>query len=397
MKKENWWMGWFVVILILVVVALQWLRVDQQTAYDVYGFSLSFENNSERTISWLSSQAIEGVALQLKHRAERWEDARVFEADQHSYKDHEGKMVYSYHVQIKQLEGPNDYTYRITASDDILSEDYTFAVAGEEESFQFIHIADSQGKTEEDFKQWGITLQAAVDAAPQAAFIVHSGDMTDDPTIEQQWKWFYRYAQPLAEIPLLPTTGNHEQIDGDASSFSFRFYMPSNGAEDSLEDTTYYTVYQNALYISLNTEGNIDGQTKWLKQVLSEHAAQWIIVSTHRGIYGASRFKDGDDWAQLFEQYGVDIVLQGHNHQYSRTYPLIGGRAVNEQEKGPIYVTMNASGTKFNEEKKAKDYQAIAFQNGQPMYGVIEVSPNVLTYSAYDISGKMLDQFSITK
>jgi hypothetical protein len=25
----------------------------------------------------------------------------------------------------------------------------------------------------------------------------------------------------------------------------------------------------------------------------------------------------------LFEQYGVDLVLQGHNHNYERTYPIV--------------------------------------------------------------------------
>ncbi|MGM9531349.1 hypothetical protein [Intestinibacter sp.] len=28
-------------------------------------------------------------------------------------------------------------------------------------------------------------------------------------------------------------------------------------------------------------------------------------------------------WSRLFEKYGVDLVLSGHKHTYSRTYPLI--------------------------------------------------------------------------
>jgi len=412
----------FVAILILVVVVLQWPNAEQQTGqteqpkqtqnsqqqqqqqdtvpveYSIYGISMSFEDDSKRTITWLSQQPIEYSSLQVKRADETWEDAAIIEADEHASTDQGGEQVYSYTAKTDHFQASYSYQYRITAVEQIISEEYTINIAeANEEAFQFIHITDSQGVVENDYRQWGRTLQAAVDAAPQAAFIVHGGDLTDDPTSEQQWKWFYQYAPSLTTIPFFPTTGNHEQIDDNASGFSVRFHMPNNGAEGSLENTTYYSLYQNMLFISLNTEGNIKGQTDWLEQVLSEHSEQykWVVVSMHRGVYGASRFKDAKDWVKLFDEYGVDLVLQGHNHQYSRSYPLVDGDAVKEQEKGTVYVTLNASGTKFNDEKKAKDYQAIAFQNGKSMYAVVDVTQDQLTHSAYDISDKLLDQFII--
>ena len=32
---------------------------------------------------------------------------------------------------------------------------------------------------------------------PESQFIVHSGDMTEDPNIEQQWKWFFQFSKAL--------------------------------------------------------------------------------------------------------------------------------------------------------------------------------------------------------
>ena len=49
------------------------------------------------------------------------------------------------------------------------------------------------------------------------------------------------------------------------------------------------------LYISMNTEGDIEEQTSWLEQVLEKHPQKWIIVSMHRGVYGGSRFNEADD------------------------------------------------------------------------------------------------------
>jgi len=416
MKQDYIWLIGFVAILLLVVLVLQWpeekeqhepqqqteQQPKQQNAevkdYAIYGISMSLANGSQRTFNWLASKPISHSLIEVKKADETWENAVRIEAAEHTYIDKNGEQVYAYKAQSDYFQSSYSYQYRIAAGEQIISEEYTINITDDnEEAFQFIHITDSQGVVENDYKQWGKTLQAAVEAAPQAAFIVHGGDLTDDPTSEQQWKWFYQYAPSLTTIPFMPTTGNHEQIDGDAAGFSVRFQMPDNGAEGSIENTTYYALYHNLLFISLNTEGNVKGQTAWLKQVLSEYSEQynWIVVSMHRGVYGASKFKDGDEWVALFDEYGVDLVLQGHNHQYSRSNPLVDGEVVNGQEKGTVYVTLNASGTKFNDEKKAKSYQAIAFQNGQSMYAIVDVAQEQLIYSAYDVSGKLLDQFSI--
>ena len=40
----------------------------------------------------------------------------------------------------------------------------------------------------------------------------------------------------------------------------------------------------------------------------------------------------------LFEQYGVDLVLQGHNHNYQRTYPI---KFNSSSPKHPIETSTN--------------------------------------------------------
>lgn len=366
----------------------------------IYGMTLSFAYEQQRVFTWLSDERYEQSSLQVKKAAENWQQGSTvqLEAELASHSNENGQQLYSYTATFDQLEEQQTYTYRVVAANKVISQEYTFTTYGEQdESFQFIHVTDSQGVTEADYAQWGITLRQAQLAAPQARFIVHGGDLTDDPAKEQEWKWFYSKAEALTSVPFFPTTGNHELVDGDISSYAIRFRMPDNGANALSEHTTYYMSYQNLLLISLNTEEAIDEQTAWLQDVLEQHADSydWIVVSMHRGVYGASRFKKAEDWTKLFDKYGVDLVLQGHNHSYSRSYPLVEGEAVAGDEQGTVYVTLNAAGSKLNDKKKEKAYQAVAFQNGKPMYAIVDVTSRELTYSAYDVDGQLLDQFTL--
>lgn len=95
---------------------------------------------------------------------------------------------------------------------------------------------------------------------------------------------------------------------------------------------------------------------------------------------------------KIFDEYGVDLVLQGHNHEYSRSYPLKNGKIVDEGQ-GTVYVTTNTTGPKFNEKKSDQYYQAVHFQNNKGMFAGITISDNTLTYEAYDVDGVKQDEF----
>jgi acid phosphatase type 7 len=53
----------------------------------------------------------------------------------------------------------------------------------------------------------------------------------------------------------------------------------------------------------------------------------WIFVMFHRPMYSSHAAHAGSDtlrtaYHQLFSEYGVDLVLQSHNHLYERMLPL---------------------------------------------------------------------------
>ena len=53
----------------------------------------------------------------------------------------------------------------------------------------------------------------------------------------------------------------------------------------------------------------------------------WIVVFLYRPMYSSPTYHESEEFLRdsyhpLFDYYGVDLVLQGHNHNYQRSYPI---------------------------------------------------------------------------
>jgi 3',5'-cyclic AMP phosphodiesterase CpdA len=64
-----------------------------------------------------------------------------------------------------------------------------------------------------------------------------------------------------------------------------------------------------------------------LEKANKNSSIDWIIVMFHKPIYSSltshmQEYIMRDKYQPIFDRYGVDIVLQGHNHFYDRTLPL---------------------------------------------------------------------------
>jgi len=113
-------------------------------------------------------------------------------------------------------------------------------------------------------------------------------------------------------------------------------------------DGVWFTlVYDNALFIILDSEHSVATQTAWLEGVLTgpeAAAATWIFAFFHAPVYPCnykSPFDSGLEWVELFETYGVDIAWVAHSHTYERTCPMIGGRC---DPAGVIYLNTSGGG-----------------------------------------------------
>jgi 3',5'-cyclic AMP phosphodiesterase CpdA len=133
--------------------------------------------------------------------------------------------------------------------------------------------------------------------------------------------------------------------ENEAASFRKHFTVPDNGAGGrTTPGTTYSFNYGNAHFVVLNSESNFVDQKAWLEDDLKSNRQKWTVVSMHKGIYGQSGKSSAFDvWASTLDSYEVDLVLNGHDHVYVRTYPM-----KNDQRaaRGTIYLQSGGSGIK---------------------------------------------------
>ena len=175
--------------------------------------------------------------------------------------------------------------------------------------------------------------------------MVHAGDLVNKPESDADWQeWFEAGSFILASMPNFFTPGNHEYARTMGLPHLTKFWdpqinLPQNGPLGH-EDVTYYFDYQNVRLISLNSYWLVAQQANWLEKVLQDNPQQWTVVLFHYPVYSATgRGTDNllRHWKPLLDKYGVDLVLQGHEHIYARgtSQP---DRQSDSLATGPVYV-----------------------------------------------------------
>ena len=130
--------------------------------------------------------------------------------------------------------------------------------------------------------------------------------------------------------------GNHE----DDSNEGFSKYMSDFGLSK-----TYYTMtFGNMRVIVMDSDHDSysSGSSQYnfvineLQKASQDSNIKWIVVYLHKQMYtspntcsAGSCSNTGSDATNLrniyhakFDQYGVDVVMDGHVHNYQRTYPI---------------------------------------------------------------------------
>ena len=136
----------------------------------------------------------------------------------------------------------------------------------------------------------------------------------------------------------------------------------------------------------------------WLDEVLSDDSPRWKIVVFHHPVwsnahYGPTR-KLWDQLVPCLEKHRVNLVLNGHDHLYERTHPLINQEIV-EPGKGVVYITTGAGGAKLYEPRSAEMKQLDVAIGGIYSFTVIDVAADTLTTKQLDADGKVIDEYEI--
>lgn len=157
-----------------------------------------------------------------------------------------------------------------------------------------------------------------------------------------------------------------------------------------------------------------------LKKASENENVNWIVVSSYGPPYTSpsehTAFKElREVYHPIFEQYGVDLVLSGHNHNYQRTYPLtynpsdtgeptVTNTAATDydgQKDGIVFAIVGTAGVNFYSFNGQAPFVDTQFAN---KFGFLNIdisngNPDTkLTGTFYDNKGgQILDQFTIEK
>jgi Calcineurin-like phosphoesterase. len=189
------------------------------------------------------------------------------------------------------------------------SDYYTFETDFER-PFSFIHVADSQGGSSSYQKYWGNTLERALAYAPDAAFVIHTGDMIETSSTSHWNGWFDAVGTNLATPAFFPVLGNHEGTSSTTIRYTESvFNVPS----DNDFALNYAHSYGNVLFFHLNsnytTKAQLEKQASWMRQkVAMEGNGKFIVVSFHKAPFGGRHATDGDVEYQTLSGAGAGRI-----------------------------------------------------------------------------------------
>jgi hypothetical protein len=295
-----------------------------------------------------------------------------------------GQTVFTYHAKLDGLDAHASYHYSVTADNDSHRRTPFAATFRTAPRGRTAFRWTSYGDLATPMTSWTMSSpqsRHAVDAVErfQPLFHLLNGDLCYanlNPGAQPQvWADFGNNVQrSAAQRAWMPCPGNHEIEFGNGehglNSYLTRYTLPDNGTP--FPGRWYAFRVGSALFISLAADDVIyqdsgafhagpgpltpapgtghepiepgtslyihgysaGAQTRWLEETLAaaekDTGIDWIIVQMHQDALSSSRNGNGSDkgiretWLPLFDRYGVDLVLCGHDHDYERSWPVRG-------------------------------------------------------------------------
>lgn len=348
---------------------------------------------SSRNVSWQADSVLHPSYLELALFPDG--DTVKVEAYGEVFRSRSGQAAY-YVARLRQLQPNANYAYRAVTNGKASSW-YHFQTSQQQANrLSFIYVGDVQDTISGESNRF---LCEAFSRHPQSEFLVCGGDLTDRPK-DDCWAETFRDVDSICQaVPLLNVTGNHDYLKGVIVSLERRFSLVFSYFLDSkIEDNQVYTLhYGPAQFFLLDSNRELPyllTQRDWLESELKKSTARWKIVVLHHPLYslkGSNNLIQKWVFNDLIQEYGVDLVLQGHEHAYGRmTRHDENGRAVT-----PVYTVSHCSPKNY---RIQFDDRFDKFGISSRYYQTISIVDDTLTLAAYEVySHTLYDSLRIVK
>lgn len=263
-------------------------------------------------------------------------------------------------AEITGLTPGERYLWRVGDECGIFSEAAEFtAIDTASRELRFLVFADTQDGDNYG-KFWIPAWHDAIHRYPSADLMLHPGDVVQDGADREQWKRMLGINREIVtSLPMLTTAGNHEfaahhfrspdaewvnrtfgaEGDGFANIFAhYNIDVPPQNIERGIYYSltvgdVHFTVLDSGDAEHMNYCGLTSEQVEWAVEDISSADSRWKIVMIHTPLYSPGKYGSRSDllknpkklreyFNRVFADCGVDLVICGHDHMFSETYPI---------------------------------------------------------------------------
>ncbi len=351
-----------------------WQQPSYAANAPVQHLHLQYGDDAARTaqVSWMTPAAVQSPFVEL--------DGTRLPAVTRTYPGYPNGVFHS--VRLEGLSPSTTYNYAVGHAGAVATGDKLTTGPTGRAPFTFTAFGDQSfsdptpGKND---AHYNTLLAQRID--PALHCIV--GDLAYANGDQPIWDQYMGMISGMARRrPWMPCIGNHEiesQLDpkgylldtwGDFGydPYRTRFDLPRNGI-DGLEGCFYRFRYGSVEFVSIDNNDvtseipiNIgytggrqeDYVSAALAAAAADPAVDFIVVLMHQAAFSSSS-KHGSDlgvqttWFDVFNKHSVDLVLQGHDHTYERTYGMRGTTVVDREapyqtDTGTVYCVVGNGG-----------------------------------------------------
>ncbi len=378
--------------------------------------SFSGDAKSSMTVTWRCSAEVENGYMEFyeKNGEKRRADAIVkpFKSDVNTSN--------IFWAKAENLKSGTRYYYTC-GSDENRSEEFFFDT--EEENltkFKFIAISDHQKDNDHynpDYSELNKFLKKVLEKHPDVKFIYTAGDNTNCGQHEIQWNAMFEGMEGIIEhIPYMMCCGNHDNrgfefyFPNEANRYyaepaeffntQLEYSYPKNGPE-GWQTENYSFDYGNAHFVVFGVN-EPELVNDWAAKDIDASDKTWKLGAYHFPIYYAGPNLSNDDAYPMMRECmeKLDILFEGHEHNFSRSFPIRNEEIFDRPSQGTIHYELgngnaNPPGTKTCD----KVWHSSFYPQEEEVsaYALIEIDGDKMSIISELDDGRIIDECIIDK
>jgi 3',5'-cyclic AMP phosphodiesterase CpdA len=253
------------------------------------------------------------------------------------------------------------------------------APASSTDSLHWLAVADTGGGNAEQ-REVGERMAAVNRVRPLDLVVLGGDNIYPNGDIAQVREKFTDPYKGLlnAGVPFHAVLGNHDirTANGDPQIAYPPFGMKGR----------WYTLRKGPVeFFMIDTNINTDWgrQRPWLREALAASTAPWKVVVGHHPIYSSGYYGNDeaarDRLATLFRSAGVQLYINGHDHNYERSKPI----------NGTTYLVVGGGGAYLRPiEPGPNSARAISVHS----FAELTAGKDSLEIQAWDAGGRSIDR-----